>query len=67
MCFIFLKNPIIELCLWHVKYLGHGAAGNVMTGIGIIRSSYMGFGRGLLEIYWGCTDAASAGDVKEVD
>jgi len=27
---------IIELGLWHVKYLGHGAAGNVMTGIGVI-------------------------------
>ena len=27
---------IIEPRLWHVKYLGHGAAGNVMTGIGVI-------------------------------
>jgi len=34
--YIFLINPITELCLWHVKYLGHGAAGNVMTSIGVI-------------------------------
>ena len=31
-----VKNPTIELYLWHVKYLGHGAAGNVITGIGVI-------------------------------
>ena len=31
-----VNNPTIELCPWHVMYLGHGAAGNVMTGIGVI-------------------------------
>ena len=36
--FFFLENPrpIIELYLWHVKYLGHGEAGNVMTGIRVL-------------------------------
>jgi len=37
----FSVNPINELCLWHVKYLGHGGAGNVMTGIGAISSCYI--------------------------
>ena len=29
-------KPYVELCFWHVKYLGHGVAGNAMTGIGVI-------------------------------
>jgi len=45
MCGFFpFKNPIIEPCLWHVKYLGHGAAENVMTGIRVkpaFRSDYI--------------------------